>query len=320
MGAFGLNASILDASNLAWKLGLCARGVANPTTLLPTYESERRRHAVRIIETSGIYLRFVCNSTLPTINLSGIGTEPRSDELTPQEPFDPGADEQNPDLKFLKRFYAKNGQFLLGVDAPYGDSIINPPRSSHPTTVKNGVRAPNPRVCISSSSTGYLYDVLGPVSHLNLVVFGSDLRGPVRRRLAAFAKTLADRRSFYHRFGGAERFHVVLVTKLLPLEAAEELGVGSDIGVFGEGTVVYDDRAPDEDAHGCYGVDHAMGAVVVVRPDLWVGVSVGLEEGERLGEYFGGWLVDVGWGEVKLVEGVEEKEVVVVGGGSRVRG
>lgn len=316
MGAFGLNASILDASNLAWKLALCSRGLAIPEALLPTYSSERRRHAVRIVETSGVYLRFVCNSSLPPVNLSGIGTEPRHDESGGGEDEDE-AEAESRGVGFLKRFFAKNGQFLLGVDAPYGNSVLNPARSPDATSVKNGVRAPNPRVCVSAAKSGYLYDALGPVSHISLVVFGSDLRGPVRAGLVAFSRALEDPGSFYHRFGGAGRFRVVLVTKLSPGEAEETL-VG-EIGVLGRQTVVYDDRAPDEDAHGCYGVDHARGAVVVVRPDLWVGVSVGLGEVEELGEYFGGWLVDVGFGEVRLVEGKVREEAVVSAGGGRIK-
>ena len=61
--------------------------------------------------------------------------------------------------------------------------------------------------------------------------------------------------------------------------------------------VLCDDRAPDENAHTCYEVDHGRGAVVVVRPDLWVGMSVGLGEGGRLGGYFGEWLVPVSGGK-----------------------
>lgn len=310
MGAFGLNASILDASNLAWKLGLASRGLAHINSLLPTYEAERRRHAVRIIETSGVYLRFVCNSTLPAVNLSGIGTEPRADELHAPTGEDPAAGIEDPDLQFLCRFYAKNGQFLLGVDAPYGDNILNPARSVHPMAVKNGVRAPNPRVCTSTNTTGYLYDTLGGPSKLNLVIFGSDLQGPIRHRLATFANALKDTTSFYYRFGGADRFQIVLVTKLLPHRAATELA-SSDISVFKDHTVVYDDRAPDEDAHLHYGVDHAKGAMVFVRPDLWVGRSFLVEDVEGMEKYFEGWLVDVRSAELNLVE--RKMEQVTVG-------
>jgi len=296
MGAFGLNASILDASNLAWKLGFCANNQASIPKLLPTYENERRRHAVRIIETSGVYLRFVCNSTLPSVNLKGVGTDPREDELNKPEKPDPAAGEENEDLAFLKRFYAQNGPFLLGVDAAYGNNVLNPPRPTgpHPVVVKNGVRAPNPRVCFSQTKTGYLYDALAGPSKMNIIVWGSDLQGPIRRHLVAFAKALTDPTSFYNRFGAAERFNIVLVIKDTPLEAAPKLAKGSDLAPFMIGTILYDDRAPDEDAHTCYGVDHAKGAAVVVRPDMWTGISVFPNQVDKLTEYFAGFLVETG--------------------------
>lgn len=56
---------------------------------------------------------------------------------------------------------------------------------------------------------------------------------------------------------------------------------------------VYDDRAPDEDAHTWYGVTRSKGAVVVVRPDLWVGTSAFLDEADELGTYFDQFLLPV---------------------------
>lgn len=53
MDAFGLNASIIDASNLAWKIGLIARSRAQLASLAPTYDRERRLFAQRIIKVSG---------------------------------------------------------------------------------------------------------------------------------------------------------------------------------------------------------------------------------------------------------------------------
>lgn len=300
MGAFGLNASILDAANLAWKIGLCARGLAKTEILAPTYEMERRRHTVRIINISGSYLLFVCDSTLPVVNLQGVGTEPRQDEENKESKPDPWAGIEDGDLKFLIRFYAQNGAFLLGVDAPYGHSAINPPRSQKykahpPVVVKNGVRAPNPRVCFSTGKTGYLYDKMTGAAHFNLIVFASDLLGPVQKQLKAFSKAMAPG-AFYHQFGGLDRFRVVVVAKCLPFKVSDRLQGKEMKQIREEAIIIFDDRAPDEDAHTCYGVDHAKGAVVVVRPDLWVGVSVFPDEVEELEQYFGSFLTVVNEG------------------------
>jgi len=44
----GLNSGIRDALNLAWKLGMVARGTAGPA-LLETYDAERRPHAAEVV-------------------------------------------------------------------------------------------------------------------------------------------------------------------------------------------------------------------------------------------------------------------------------
>ena len=107
MGAFGLNASIMDACNLAWKIGLCAKGAGRLDTLGQTYDAERRLHANAIIRVSGSYLRFVCNSTTPlaefekgAANLEEGVTLPDAVSYTPGE-----------DLQFVRAFFSRNGPF-----------------------------------------------------------------------------------------------------------------------------------------------------------------------------------------------------------------
>ena len=89
-------------------------------------------------------------------------------------------------------------------------------------------------------------------------------------------------------------FNVVLVLKCLPYEKETLLGGADDdlSNLREQATVVYDDRAPDEDAGYWYGINHARGAVVAVRPDLWVGTSCWPEEEDVLRNYFAGFLVE----------------------------
>ncbi|KAF7183364.1 hypothetical protein CNMCM7691_003563 [Aspergillus felis] len=352
MGAFGLNASILDSANLAWKLGLCASSAADIKSLMPTYDRERRLHAVRIIETSGKYLRFVCNSELPIAQLyeagADLGFDPsrssqaptaKNNEASngkangdhgkpetngqghhngvklsvtngdktnghnvhlngkPQSTSEEEAERQE-DLQFLRTFFPEYGQFLLGTDCEYGTSCIAPQESTvetkkKPTVLRNGVRAPSPRVCFSTNSTGYLYDKMKGPHRFHVVVFGSDLLGPVRARLAAFSLALARESHFYKRFGGRERFNILLVAKGTPFELEERLQ-GDDLSALKESAVVIsDDRTPEDDAHSCYGVDHVTGAVVVVRPDLWVGKTAAPDQVDELDRYFSAFLIPV---------------------------
>jgi phenol 2-monooxygenase len=285
MGAFGLNASIMDACNLAWKIGLCARNQARLSVLGPTYCAERRLHANCIIRVSGSYLRFICHSDLP---LAEFDAPPPSLSWVPDAvPYTAGEE-----LDFLRAFFANNGPFLLGVDAPYAPGVLVPEKPPGAIGPLNGVRAPNPRLCFSASETGYLYDMTTGAATFHLLLFVSDLRGPVRRALARFAAALGQPQSFYSRFGGPERFNLVVVAKAVPFEA-EDLMAGEDLSaVRRHARLLFDDRAPDEDAHTCYEVDHAEGAVVVVRPDLWIGTSAFLGDGATaLDEYFGNFML-----------------------------
>lgn len=340
MGAFGLNASILDAANIGWKIGLCVKGKADPMKLLPTYSRERRLHAANIIEISGKYLRFVCSSQLPTASLHHLGANWGLDQLDTDETHETNGingikgvhgaerqsatssedflieshlkDRQNGNAAFTREeakaflfdFFTKYGHFLLGVDAAYGTSCLSPSfkhangllegAQAPPVKVKNGVRAPNPRVCIDSSHTGYLYDKLPGDGRFHLVVFGSNLLGPVRQQLKVFSEDISSRTSsgFYARFGGSDMFNIVLVIKGMLWEIDEKLSCDEDLAALRDKAIVLsDDRAPDDDAHSTWGVNHRTGAVVVIRPDLWVGSSSAPGDTEKLASYFSTFLL-----------------------------
>nr|POF15328.1 hypothetical protein CFP56_42217 [Quercus suber] len=313
MGAFGLNASIMDASNLAWKLGLCARGAADLNALGETYNAERGLHARRIIRTSGEYLRFVCGSDVPLAEFD-IGSSPATNGNGTKEHVD-GPDkaavtngEDHPDmlddtkmddLAFLHYFFSRHSQFLLGVDAGYSPSVLTPStKTGGAIRPENGVRAPNPRVCLSTSTTGYLYDVLTGVDRFHVVLFGGEMLSdpslPSRASLATLSATLASSKHFFSRYGGATRFHIVVVLKGVPVAAQNFLGDPDLKFLASNATLLFDDRTPDDDAHGIYEVDRARGAALVVRPDLWIGTSAPLDGAiTAFDDYFGGFLLEM---------------------------
>jgi phenol 2-monooxygenase len=298
LGAFGLNSSIYDAANLSWKLGLSIKGAAKSDILLPTYDSERRLFANRVIRASGAYLRFICNLNLPLAELRGLDEKIEShDENLPLLDGTTEADQ-----RFLASFFRRNAMFLLGVEGPIVESVICPPspvsmgqknkNNTAPTSLLNGARAPSPRVCFDENRTGWLYDRTTGVDKFHILVFASDLQGPVGKQIARLSEGLSSNTGFYHRFGGRERFNVLLIVKALPHEVGVLLEGPELEGIRTEATVVYDDRAPDEDAHYTYGVNHACGCVVVVRPDLVVGMSAWPEETDKIGAYLDGFLVE----------------------------
>ncbi|KAJ3497717.1 hypothetical protein NLG97_g1691 [Lecanicillium saksenae] len=335
MGAFGLNASILDAANLAWKLGLAAKGQAQLKKLLRTYGEERRSHAVRIIEVSGSYLRFVCGSSISLPNLGDLEALAKQDRLTQMDAENKNthtngeryradghddvttdstndvvngsndtATEVDPEkeaLQFLAGFFKSHGQFLLGVDCAYPESVLSPAAGTLQTipavNIKPGVRAPNPRVCFSATKTGYLYDMFAGPPRFHLVLFASSLAGrQVRTQVSAFLASLADTNGFYRRYGGPQRFNLVVVVKMLPFEWENGTVLGQSLAPIQaalpeEAVVVFDDRAPDEDAHTTWGVDHNIGGLAVVRPDLWVSVTSPPSGIESISKFFDSFLL-----------------------------
>lgn len=196
-----------------------------------------------------------------------------------------------PEHLFLPDFYMRYGAFLLGLDIAYGGGMLNAVQEKGAVTVENGVRCPNPRVCFSSGEAGYLYDKMKGSALFHILVFGSSLRGPVKEQLGAFSSALEN--GFYAEFGKKEIFNIVLITKCLPFETEERLADGGLATLREIATVVFDDRPPDEDAHYVWGIDHSKGAVVVVRPDLWVGMSAYPNQATELDGYFCQFLLPV---------------------------
>ncbi|KAL6711558.1 hypothetical protein ACN47E_004492 [Coniothyrium glycines] len=320
MGAFGLNASIMDASNLAWKIGLVSQQKAKLESLVPTYDAERRDQACRIIEASGEYLRFVCATDLQIADVRNLGKTTNTAPSVSKRPVlgngitnsngnitnddtvrdAPALSQTSKDLEFLGSFFGRNGQFLLGVDAPFSHSVLTPAsshtgdnKSRRPLMVSHGVRAPNPRVCFSVEKTGYLYDKMTGAATFHILIFASSLSTAIRRKLAVFAAALLPQHSFYRRFGGANRFNILLVVKRLPWEI-DALMTTPELHILKQhATIVFDDRAPDEDAHTTWGADHYNGGVAVIRPDLWVGTTLRIDDVDKLLQYLDSFLLPV---------------------------
>jgi phenol 2-monooxygenase len=334
MGAFGLNASSLDVANLGWKLGLAAKGLGRTSVLMPTYTSERRKHATRIIKVSGDYLRYISGSAdaVPELGdvealqkLGNVRQDINNKKVITVNGHSNGQtngdangytnghviekpiqkSDKAEDLAFLTSFFKENGQFLLGVDCTYDQSVIAKDHISveqmlshdkpFPLKVRSGVRAPNPRVCLSTTQTGYLYDPMAGPSRFHVVLFASSLSSSsVRSQVNKFATALSDATGFYHRFGGSTNFHIMLVVTLLPFEYAELDSSRNEYGFIStfkdmEVTVLFDDRSPDESAHLTYGVNYDTGAVAVIRPDLVMGTACCPGDAKVLQDYFDGF-------------------------------
>ncbi|RYP78080.1 hypothetical protein DL771_000773 [Monosporascus sp. 5C6A] len=182
------------------------------------------------------------------------------------------------DRQWLMNFFGRNAMFLLGVDGARVDTELSP-------AVKVNGHEPKVPVAVLNG------DAIPGVTKFHILAFASDLRSPVRKRIAQLSSEWFAPRGFFSRLGGHERFNVVLIVKAL-LHEADELLEGPELeNLRNVVTGVYDDGRSDEDAHFWYGVNHARGAVVVVRPDLAVGTSASPEDTAAIDEYLSRFLV-----------------------------
>lgn len=78
------------------------------------------------------------------------------------------------------------------------------------------------------------------------------------------------------------------VFRFVTVIAGEGIGAAEYLGVEPWGRAAFD---PTSVAHTVFGVDAGKGAIVVCRPDGYVGKVVGLDQPELLADYFARFLL-----------------------------
>ncbi|PCH36417.1 hypothetical protein WOLCODRAFT_28542 [Wolfiporia cocos MD-104 SS10] len=267
----GMNASMHDSHNLAWKLTHVIRGWAG-LSLLKTYEFERRKYALELI---AFDKRF---SAL----FSG---KPRTDEdadgVTHEE--------------FLEAFETF-GLFMSGIGVYYAPSVLT--RMTHQSSAHGLVigQRLHPHIFVRAADARPvdIHDMLPADGRFGVAVFAGD----ADTHIAALARSLDAllRRYAEQRGGVAAVFNVFTVLaqskddvnytdvpELLRPHWSKVLL--DDTDMFGRsGGGGYD----------AYGIDRARGAVVIVRPDGFVGTVAPLEDLSEIDEYFSSFMVGPG--------------------------
>ncbi|KAJ7056682.1 FAD binding domain-containing protein [Mycena amicta] len=262
--AQGLNTGVHDAVNLSWKLALVLLGLAKKS-LLETYNLERKPSVQQVIDNDKVISTLISGQYPPRFQ---------------------GRKEHPHDL-LIEWYTDVNVQlFTLGLGISYPTNILNSPHGDpSAATISPGQRGPD--VFLNTLGTNdpiRLHQVLKNDAKFSIVIFAGK-PSITRVSLAAFQSTLASF-TFTKSNINPRRF-----CKFVTISASSGNG-GTD--VLGRGTwgrVFWD---PDGRGHGIYGVDEERGAVVVFRPDGWIGCvlpldgDVGMRE---LGRYFGEILV-----------------------------
>jgi phenol 2-monooxygenase len=258
--AQGMNTGMHDAVNLGWKLSLVLQGLAKPE-LLHSYESERLPNVKRLVN----YDKDI--SRLMTMQLP--------ENWTGDSNADPN--------EVLGSVMAEAATFSSGLGIFYEpDTFLNFSQNPEVSTVKPGQRAPDVTLQKPATFEATRLQAETPnTATFYIALFVGDIKR-TKSALASFTEAVS-RLKWLHNSEGPIAWLSILAGPGGP-SAYETLG-GMTFG-----RVFYDE---DHSAHLRYGIATKKGAVVVLRPDGWVGTiaELGGNTGEKLKRYFSRFLL-----------------------------
>ncbi|KAK4163150.1 putative monooxygenase [Cladorrhinum sp. PSN259] len=310
----GMNVSMQDSYNLAWKIGLVARGICKPS-ILSTYQSERRRVAQDLIDFDHKFSRL----------FSG---RPAKDVM----------DAEGVSMEEFKDAFLKGNLFASGLIVNYGPSVLvvkpgdpaeqgdgseksrllegTPHNITEEEFAKKQALAAGLPVGMRFNSFKVLNQADARPWHFQerlkfdgrfrVVLFAGNVLAPEQKsRLEKFCEKLDAPESFLRKVTPKED-KIDSVVEVLTIHSAkrtetELLRDFPDIlhpfdasKGWNYSKVFVDDVSYHEgfgDAYKNYGVDKERGCVVAVRPDQHVGWIGNLEDFEELDKYFEGFMV-----------------------------
>ncbi|PCH36421.1 hypothetical protein WOLCODRAFT_108689 [Wolfiporia cocos MD-104 SS10] len=267
----GMNASMNDSHNLAWKLAHVLRGWAG-LSLLKTYESERRKYAQDLI---------AFDKRFSALFSSKPRTHEHANGVTHEE--------------FVEAFQTF-GQFTSGIGVHYApSSITHTAHQARARALAVGQRLP-PRVFVRAADARPvdIHDMLPADGRFGVAVFAGD--APARldtpaRELDALLRRLAGPR------GGVAAVFNVFTVLARSKDDADYTDVPEPLRPHWSKVLLDDTDMFGRSGGGgydAYGIDRARGAVVIVRPDGFVGTVAPLEHLSEIDEYFSSFMVGPG--------------------------
>lgn len=300
-----MNTAFLDALNLAWKIHAVEGGFAH-RDLLKTYESERKGVAESLLDFDNRYAKLF--SQRP----------PAAKEVEAASEQCPSNCDMVKEDEFVKVF-KESCEFTSGYGVAYGPNEVNW-SSSHPATSSlmqpEGTRLRTGHIFINSDVTRivdanvvHLEQEIPLNGSFRIFIFAGSPR-LTRTALQDLANGLGAKDSFYGAYVRKDVNTVshheqhnphslfftictIFATKRATIEISRD--VPSLLARYRDHIYAddrWDRRVPDAraSAHAKMGIDEERGALVVVRPDGYVGVVVRLVEGsgtvQALNEYF----------------------------------
>ncbi|KAI0352095.1 hypothetical protein OH77DRAFT_1561952 [Trametes cingulata] len=262
----GMNASMIDSHNLAWKLAYVMRGWA-PMSLLQTYEAERRKYAMDLIDFDRTWASVITGDTPPS-----------EDEL--------------------HMMFAKNTRFTSGLGLRYEPSGIvdNRLQKCAPKLVVGERFLALDLICAADARPVNIHDMLPADMRFKAIVFvGNITDEAVAARVRTLAGELEAPVNFLRRYGhrGTREAIDLICVSASSKDAVNYTDFPSTLRHHWS-KVLLDDTdmlgRSGGDAFAHCGIDPNAGAIVVVRPDGHIGLVAPCDRIDIVNEYFGSFM------------------------------
>ncbi|OSD04732.1 hypothetical protein PYCCODRAFT_1386005 [Trametes coccinea BRFM310] len=265
----GMNASMNDTHNLAWKLTHVLRGWSD-LSLLQTYEFERRKYAQDLIDFDKKFSKLFSGKPRTQDNQDGVSHE-----------------------EFLGAFQTF-GLFTSGIGVHYEPSAIthNQHQSCASTLIVGERMVPHVFVRAADARPYDIQDLLPSDTRFKILVFVGDVANTTQaERVLRLAEEMGGQESFYRKFGHGNPSKVF---DILSIASAKKQDVNyTDLPpLFRQhwSKVLLDDTDMYSRVGGGgyarYGIDQQHGAIVVVRPDGYVGIVAPFDHLKDVNTYF----------------------------------
>ncbi|MFL5973689.1 MAG: FAD-binding monooxygenase [Solirubrobacterales bacterium] len=279
----GMNVSMADTWNLAWKLASVLRGTARPE-LLHSYSQERQATAKELIDFDREFSRLFRSRGNGSAEAEGDGVDPEQ----------------------FQEYFVAQGRFTAGVATRYAPSMITAEATFQQLAegFPLGMRFHSaPVVRLADAKRVHLGHVARADGAWRLYLFADDTDPTsANSRARALCDFLASDTSPTERFtpAGAEPDSVIDVRAIFQ-QSHRELAVERMPPVLlprkGRfGLIDYEKMfCPDPDADDIFdlrGVNRETGCVVVVRPDQYVSHVLPLDGHQALADFFATILID----------------------------
>ncbi|KAL7280448.1 hypothetical protein ACG7TL_005378 [Trametes sanguinea] len=268
-GGQGMNASMGDTHNLAWKLAYVVRGWAR-MALLKTYELERLTFAKTLIDFDRKFAAVFSGKDTPDVS-----------------------------HEELHNMYMENGEYVSGVELQYAVSpVVVNDHQAVASKLSIGKRMiPHVFIGAADAVPVDIQDKLLADLRFKVLVFVGDITDKdVANKLQKLTEKLQEPDGFLGRYD-----HAGKVFDLLGISASSKDAV--DYTDFPQllrshwSKILLDDRDMHARVGGggfqAYGIDPRVGAIVVVRPDGHVGLVAPFDRPDVVDAYFGGFMLPI---------------------------